>query len=253
MEKYLLNKNLNPDLIEYIYCLININLNRSEIFVKEILNSYILQNQKNLDLFNQLCPKAQVLFITRSINSRLHYIKSNKAIANKIKDFITYTITENKNKSFDEQLYIKLKEIEKNLPKTEASLISKVEVNSLINLIEKKSLASIKDLNEQISNFEIDLTQIIKEMNIEVEQTIEKNINLSTIEQITAREEEIKNFTEIIKKLIISYYDKFGAIFIYKAIDNIEDKINQLNLIPPVQDAVYNTVIKNIKDLIQQK
>ncbi len=247
IEQYLVNKNLPKDLIEYIYCLISINLNRNDIFFKEIFKKYA--ESQNLDLFYNLCPQAQYIIVVRLLNTMIHYAQQTateqKHISREIEQLIRDIIKLNSNRNFANKLYAKLLSIYKNLSKVTNidpkiltySLVMKDKIYSLIRELENNLQDYFKDIdiNKEMLNFEKELMNIAQEINKQARKALEEVQQEDIISQIIAYEDKMlellqnKNNEEesYIKNVILNYYNKFGSIFIYKAFDKLKEELNK--------------------------
>ena len=246
IEQYFANKNLPKDLIEYIYCLISINLNRNDIFLKEIFKNYA--KSRNLDLFYNLCPQAQYILIVRLLNTMIHYAQpatEQKHISREIEQLVRDIIKLNSNIIFANKLYLKLLSIYKNLPKVlnvetgilAPTLVMQGTIRSLMRMLEDSLPNYFKniDINKEILNFEKELTSIAQDINKQARKALEEVQEEDILSQTVAYEDKMfellqnKNNEEesYIKNIILNYYNKFGSVFIYKAFDKSKEELNK--------------------------
>ena len=214
IQKYISEKSIATDLIEPIYCAINVNLGKSDIFIKELrLRLYKTnKNYLNFDLLYNLCHKAQNIIEDKllGLSKEAESLNSTDIALNR--QLLRYIIQESRNKNFDNKLYTKLQSIKNSLPKND---LRETTVNSFIkNLDDKYNDPKLFDQNvdKEITDLKDKIIEII-------------NVISNKFRNKTDIDKEIQNQTENIKTIINTYDNDFGIIFLFKVFKAIEEEI----------------------------
>lgn len=233
IQKHIYEKNIATDLIEPIYCAINVNLGKSDIFIKELRSRVYKTNKNylNFDLFYNLCPQAQNIIEETLLGFSKEAESLNSIDSALNRQLLRDIIKESKNKSFDETLYAKLQSIKNSLPKNDPK---EFNINSFIkNLDDKYNDPKIFDQNA--NNKLTDLKNKIIEL---------INGILNKYRSKTDIDKEIQNQTENIKNIVNPYYKKFGLIILFKAFQETEKEINSSNFNVQAKNYILNAIKK---------